>query len=167
MRKPRFRGTRGAVAASGLLLVTGMMSVPTRAITFHNAPRPPHTDGLGASIPPTAPPAAAILRTPAAVARRPPAAVRAPGGPAPATPAATTAATPPPPSPSPRSAPVLPVARLRPLAVVSLPPLPVLSLPLPVVGGLRIGPGLTITLGSGATPLLQLRLLPTASRAQS
>lgn len=156
------------MAASGLLLVTGIMSVPTRAITFHNAPRPPHTDGLGASIPPTAPPAAGMLRTAAAVARRPPAAVRAPGGPAPATPAATTVATPPPPSPSPRSAPVLPVARLRPLAVVSLLPLPVLSLPpLPVVGGLRIGPGLTITLGSGATPLLQLRLRPMTPRAQS
>lgn len=153
------------MAASGLLLVTGMMSVPTRALTFHSAPRAPHTDGLGASIPPTAPPSTGIVRTQTPVAPRPPAPVRAPA-PAPATPAATPAARRPSPSRTPGSVPV-PVVSLRPLSILGLPPLPAMSLPpLPVAGGLRIGPGLTITLGSGATPLLQPRLLPTP-RAQS
>jgi hypothetical protein len=153
------------VLASGLLLITGMMSVPTRAITFHSAPRAPYTDGLGAPNDPTAPPTAGIRRTRAALAPRPPAPVSAPA-PTPATPVATPAAPSPPPSPSPGSAPVA-VASVRPLPVPSLPPLPIVSLPpLPIIGGLRIGPGLTITLGSG-TPLLQLRLLPTTPRAQS
>ena len=66
------------MAASGLLLVTGMVSVPTRALTFHSAPRAPHTEGLGASIPPTAPPSTGIVRTQAPVAPVAPVAPRPP-----------------------------------------------------------------------------------------
>jgi hypothetical protein len=143
--------------ASGLLLVTGMTTVPTRGLIIHPAPRPPHTTGLGAPFPPMATPTTGTRPTPAPVARRLPAPMRAPAPApaataapaAPAAPAPTPATTPPAPSPAPSRAPTL---------ALSLPPLPVVSL--------RIGRGITISLGSGSTPLLQLRLLP-GPRAQS